>query len=100
MQIKMFSIFDSKAEEFDNPFYARNEATAKRSFRRAVNQEGSAFGEQPGDYTLFEIGVFETDTGLIEPHATLINHGLAQFYVDQQRDLVDESFTQRGSDGQ
>lgn len=81
MQIKMFSIFDSKAEEFQNPFYARNEATAMRSFGRAVNTEGSDFAQSPGDYTLFEVGFFESDTALLEPHEALKNLGLAVHFI-------------------
>lgn len=74
---KAFSVYDSKAEAFILPFYALTTGLAIRSFEEAANKEGHDFQKYAADYTLFEIGTYDTTTGLSENLTAHINLGTA-----------------------
>ena len=59
------TVYDTKAEMFEPPFYSRSELEAERIFSDAVNQADSRVGKHPEDYQLFLLGTFETDTAEI-----------------------------------
>lgn len=82
MITKIFSIYDSKAAHYLNPFFAPNAAVALRMFERAVNEENTDFHRFAGDYTLFEIGEFRMDTGDVIPAPALINLGVGLTFVN------------------
>lgn len=65
MKLKVFSVFDSKAAYFGNPFYEQREASAVRAFSDAVNSnvEGNLWSKHPEDYSLFLLGEFDNETG-------------------------------------
>lgn len=66
MKIKIFSVYDAKAEAFLQPFFAKATGQAIRSFTSAVNQPDHEFFRHAADYTLFYIGEFDEDTGTVE----------------------------------
>ena len=66
MELVMFSIYDSKAEAYVQPFFASNTKVAIRMFESAVHDEGSDFHRHAEDYTMFRIGVFSQATGDFE----------------------------------
>lgn len=74
MIVKMFSIYDSKAVSFLPPWNESTAGTALRKFKDAVVREGTDFNKWPEDYTLFEIGEFDDQTGIVlgYDHATEI----------------------------
>lgn len=84
MQYTKFSVFDSKAEAFILPFYAPNTATGLRMFERACNEVGAGFNVNAGDYTLFELATWESDTAEETAHKAPINHGLAITFVHSE----------------
>lgn len=63
--MKVFSVYDSKAEAFCRPFFADATGSAIRSFSDEVNSENkdSAVATHPGDFTLFELGEFDVHSG-------------------------------------
>lgn len=65
-RLMMYSVFDSKAEAFLRPFAAETRGLAIRSFSDAVNDAQHEFFKHGEDYTLFEVGVFDVGTGLLE----------------------------------
>ena len=77
MKLKVFSIYDSKAEAYLQPIYALATGAALRSFEAAANDEGHDFHRFAGDYTLFEIGTFDQHSGLLEILKAPINLGTA-----------------------
>lgn len=83
MIIRMFSVFDSKAQAFLQPFFSNNSATAIRSFEAAANDETHDFNRWAADYTLFEIGEFHSEKGEILPAVSLINLGNALQFIKQ-----------------
>lgn len=61
--IRVYSIFDSKAIAFLQPFFCVNNAVAIRNFTKAVQDERSDFHRFAPDYTLFCIGEWDQFTG-------------------------------------
>lgn len=83
--MKIFSIFDSKAEAFHMPFFSPTKGTAIRSFAQAANDESSDFFKHAGDYTLFEIGDWEELQGDGKFYEAKINLGTALEHQTQQQ---------------
>lgn len=67
MKETMFSVFDHKAMTFSPPIVETNRATAIRAYEHAHVQEGSAMRKNPEDYSLFEVGQFNPENGVITP---------------------------------
>lgn len=86
MKLHIFSIFDSKAEAFIQPFYAPTKAVGVRSFAHACNSPETDFHKFAGDYTLFHIGSFDSATGQIEQSDTHENLGLGISHIRAEGD--------------
>lgn len=81
MKQSMFAIYDSKADAYLPPFIAVTVDVAKRMFAQAANDQNTDFYRFSGDYTLFELGSWDDNKGVITMHRTHISHGLAQHYI-------------------
>lgn len=68
-QLTQFTIFDSKAEAYLQPFFSLNRETAVREFTNAISKDGN-FGKFAEDYAMFELGTFDQATGKSEMHDT------------------------------
>lgn len=79
---KIFTVFDSKARVFGNPFFAINEHVACRDFKLAATDPGSSISKTPEDFSLFEIGSFDDLLGVISPLQNPITYGLASSFID------------------
>jgi len=75
--MKIYSVYDSKGSYYDKPFIQRNAAEAIRGFELAVNDQKheSMLKLYPADYTLFEIGEWDEQTGSVAMHSAKINLG-------------------------
>lgn len=80
--IKAFSVFDSKAESYIQPFFFPATGQAIRAFETAAQDENHEFYKHAADYTLFEIGTFNQGTGHLE-HGIPINLGNALALVSR-----------------
>lgn len=77
---RIYTIFDSKAQAYLQPFFTHNNELAKRIIQSCVTKEGHPFNVNPGDYTLFGVGTWDDETATTINHATLENLGnLMQF---------------------
>lgn len=65
MKLHLFSVRDAKAEAFIPPFVLPNEAMAVREFTGCVNDRQHAFSRNAEDYSLYEVGTFDDQTGVI-----------------------------------
>ena len=77
MIFKIFSVFDSKAETYNTPLFLPAAGQAIRAFEDQANEETSEIYKHPEDYTLFEIGTFDSDIGKVEPLQTPKSLGVA-----------------------
>lgn len=82
MKLQMFCVFDSKVEAYMQPFYARTVGEALRSWEQSCNDGQSMMSRHPGDYTLFQVGEFDDQTGRIHAKEAFTNLGTA---IEQKR---------------
>jgi len=62
----LFAVHDSKVNGFNPPFAAPTPGTAERNFRTACSEPGSDFHRYPGDFNLYQVGYYESHSGLVE----------------------------------
>jgi len=67
MKLKAFSVRDSKAEVYGQPFYGNTHGHAERSFSQLVNDKTSQPGQYPEDFDLYHIGEYDDQTGIFTP---------------------------------
>jgi len=67
MNFQIFSVYDAKAESYGTPMFLAAKGQAIRSFQDQANTAESMICKYPGDFTLFLIGSFDSDTGKITP---------------------------------
>lgn len=80
MKLTLFTIFDSKAEAYLQPYFSLNTGTGTRAFESAVQDPTTEFARHPADYTLFEIGTFDQAKGTVDMHQVQINLGNAMTF--------------------
>jgi len=89
-KILLFCVYDSKVEGYLPPYTAMNRAVAGRIFETAVMQEGHDFNNHADDYSLFEIGHYEPDSGEVvskKPVSVVAQaHHIINKYKNQQED--------------
>lgn len=66
MITNLYAVYDSKLDAYNNPFTYPTDAAALRAFLHAGSDESTAMGAHPADFTLFRIGAFDLETGLIK----------------------------------
>lgn len=67
---KVFAVYDSKACFFGQPFFDQHVNSAIRNFSDAVNDgsnPNNMWFKHPEDFSLFEIGDFNNETGELVP---------------------------------
>lgn len=64
----VFSVLDSAANAFGNPFVVNHLGIALRAFTDQVNSEsGGDLFNHPADFALYQIGEYDDTTGVITP---------------------------------
>lgn len=73
MLLYMLAVRDSAADSFNTPFFVNHKGTAVRSFGDECKKADSPIAAHPGDYELFELGTFDTDSAAVvmleRPHS-------------------------------
>lgn len=82
MQLIELCVHDSKMKAYLEPIYKITREMGERDFADACNEPKHAFGRNPADYTLFEMGTFEQDTGIHTSHAAPIMIGSGHHYLN------------------
>lgn len=67
MRHQAFSVYDSAAAAYLPPFYVPRLEVAVRIFTESANDRTHQFYKYPGDYTLFCVGEFDDNSGLLHP---------------------------------
>ncbi|AXH77266.1 MAG: nonstructural protein [Microviridae sp.] len=62
---KCFSVYDSKAQVFSNPFFSLTTMTALRDFQSAALDSNTQIAQYPEDFVLYEIGAFDDEKGTL-----------------------------------
>jgi len=92
MEHKIFSIYDQKAYAYLPPFTLPHADMAERTFMDCINSSDHAFGRNPADYTLFELGTYDDNKALITPYEVVRTIGNGIEYV-KSRDLTPKEQT-------
>lgn len=87
MTEELFTVYDTAAHRFLSPFAAPTLEVAIRQFRSVVNQPGHQFNTFPEDYTLFHVGSFDPENGLLDPLDTPHSLGIAVTFLDPSVEL-------------
>lgn len=73
MNVKIFAVYDVKAEAFMLPQYYHTGGVAERAFTQAVNTPETQFNANPEDFTLFELGTFDDKDATFNIYAAPIS---------------------------
>lgn len=89
MNTELFAVYDAAARRYLDPFCGPTVEFALRGFREACMKDGHQFQKFPEDYTLFHVGSFDIEDGVLIPiYAHKI--GMALSFVDGQVDIEDQ----------
>jgi hypothetical protein len=86
MQMKIYTVYDVKAEAYLKPFFASAKGVAIRQFSEVVNDKKTDFGKYPADYTLFELGVWDDCNASIVTHKAPVSLGVGVEFVTPTQD--------------
>lgn len=87
MKLKMYCVYDSTAKAFMNPWYAPNTPSAIRAFADAIEKD-PMIAKHPIDFSLHEIGTFDTNNASIETLIAPVSLGLASEFIRQPAQLT------------
>ncbi len=88
MRVELFAVQDAAANRFIDPFPAPTVEFAIRGFKEACGTEGHQFGKFPEDYSLWHVGEFDAELGLISPLTPRKLATASSFVHGAQIDLV------------
>lgn len=88
MELRIYAVHDAAVAAYLTPFFCRTAAEAIRSFEAAVNAPDTRFNQAPADYTLFEIGTYEDNSGILTPHKTHQPLGKAIDFIQRAPQLA------------
>jgi len=86
--MNVFTVYDSAARKYLEPFFAPTVEVACRMFRQLVGKEGHQFNRFPEDYVLFHIGSYDDDLGELVP-MTPHSLGVAITFVARAPQLME-----------
>lgn len=98
-KLKIFSVRDSKTEVFLAPHFLAHTGQAIRSFTEAANNPDTQLCKYPSDFTLFELGEFDQETGVVTCYPHPNNLGQADNYKRKPSDSPELPFPPPKSDG-
>lgn len=84
MKLKIFAVYDTKAEAYARPFFDQSRGSALRSFADIANDSTHPIGKHPGDYTLFEIGEYNDQNGEIKNNDANVALGAAIEFLKER----------------
>lgn len=85
MKMKMFSVYDGKAQAFAAPFFMPAVGVAIRAFTDLANDKNTSVAKHPTDYSLFEIGEFDDGDASVVRRTPPLNLGLASSFIDNYK---------------
>jgi hypothetical protein len=65
MPNRFYAVRDSKVGAYSAPQVMRSDGEALRAFADAVNDKQSPMGKYPEDYSMWRIGDYDEETGII-----------------------------------
>ncbi len=89
--IEIFAVFDAKAAAYGSPMFVPTRGLALRSFSDVVADKGSMLAKHPGDYSLYQLGTYDPNSGklvaLSEPDFVVSASDMVQQFAASGSDL-------------
>lgn len=91
MILHAYTIYDRKALQYHQPFFAVADGAAVRMFSDIANDSNTSVGRHPGDYVLYRCGAYDDSNGQLHPVSALqhITDALPLVQARQQAPLFD-----------
>lgn len=86
MKLNIYSVIDSVAGIYSQPFVMLNEPVAVRVMQNAVNSEGHNYNMNPEDYALYKIAEFDDVTGEFKSELTKVVDLITLVKKDKEED--------------
>lgn len=67
MKLNIYALFDSQIAAFAQPYFSPTNGSALRAFSDHVNDKNSPVNKHPGDYSVYQLGSYDDQTGEIQP---------------------------------
>lgn len=86
MKYKIFLVFDAKTKSWGLPFLKDFTANALREWSEIasdVSDKQNQIAKYPSDFSLFEIGEYNRETGEVSMYESKFNLGLASEHIKQ-----------------
>nr|QJB20277.1 MAG: nonstructural protein [Microvirus sp.] len=86
MKYKIFVVFDGKTKSWGLPFLKDFTANALREWSEIasdVSDKNNQIAKYPSDFSLFEIGEYNRETGEVSMYESKFNLGLASEHIKQ-----------------
>lgn len=77
MQLKVFSVYDSKTEMYSHPMNFVTRGQGIRWFSDELENPQSQYSRHPEDFTLFELGEYDDNEGVFTNHEAKVSLGTA-----------------------
>jgi len=65
--MRIYTVYDTKAEQYGNPVFCRTDAEARRQFATVAEDPTNEIGKHPEDFILYRIGTWDNENGNIKP---------------------------------
>lgn len=65
MLMKAYSVMDVKAKAYNTPFFMAQDGMALRAFGDLVRDPKTSIHAHPEDYSLFHVGSFDDESGIM-----------------------------------
>jgi len=83
VKLKVYTVFDSKAEAYLQPFFMQSRGQAVRAFTELSNDPQHQFSKYAADFTLFEIGEYDDQSGIISSLSAFVPLGTSLEFKSQ-----------------
>lgn len=92
MNLVIVCIKDLKGENYSQPWFVSTAASAVRSFTDLINnpEKSQTMFDHPQDFQLFEMGVFDDNTGVFQTHP-IPKHLVSGESVKKEKPLFNRS---------
>ena len=84
MILKVFSIYDSCVEAYNQPFFMLTKAEAIRAFTNMAADPTTNISKNPSDFHLYFLGTYDNSTGYVNQDEHIKDLGSADQYKEQE----------------
>lgn len=87
MMLKIYSIYDAKSMAYETPICFRAKGEALRWFTELSNDPDKICRKFPEDFTLFELGDYDNEKGILHPYKDSVPLGKAIEFLKGDKDV-------------